>query len=123
MSDPSRGADQLISRYNLKLVLISKGPRGAFASNGLAQASCPAYDVRTIDTTGAGDAFAGAFLDQILQGGVPLERLAQQDLARMLSFANAAGSLATTRKGAIPAMPAREEIQVCIQQTPVLADT
>lgn len=122
-SDPSRGADQLISRYNLKLVLITKGPRGAYASNGLAQASCPAYDVRTIDTTGAGDAFAGAFLDQILQCGVPLERLDQQDLVRMLSFANAAGSLATTRKGAIPAMPAREEIQACIQQTPVLAET
>ena len=119
-SDPSRGASQLIDRFSLKLVLITMGRCGAFASNGKAQAIRPAYDVRTIDTTGAGDAFAGAFLDQILLNDLNLDRLNQNDLARMLDFANAAGSLATTRKGAIPAMPTRAEILHCQQKVPLL---
>lgn len=119
-SDPSRGASLLIEKYQLKLVLITMGPRGAFASNGQAQAASPAYDVQTVDTTGAGDAFAGAFLDQILQHDLMLDQLDQIDLSRMLSFANAAGSLATTRKGAIPAMPTREAIMDCLEHVPVL---
>ena len=39
--------------------------------------------------------------------------LDEQSLREMVDFANAAGSLTTTRKGAIPAMPTREEIQQC----------
>lgn len=119
-SDPSRGASLLIEKYQLKLVLITMGPRGAFASNGHVQAASPAYDVQTVDTTGAGDAFAGTFLDQILEHDLKLDQLNQSDLACMLAFANAAGSLATTRKGAIPAMPTREAILACLDQTPLL---
>lgn len=119
-SDPSRGASLLIEKYQLKLVLITMGPRGAFASNGHVQAASLAYDVQTVDTTGAGDAFAGAFLDQILEHDLKLDQLNQSDLERMLAFANAAGSLATTRKGAIPAMPTREAILACLAHTSLL---
>lgn len=79
------------------------------------------YDVPTVDTTGAGDAFVGSMLLQ-LAGLSPSELggLAQQSLQEMVDFANAAGSLTTTRKGAIPAMPTREEIQRCRACVPLL---
>lgn len=72
------------------------------------------YDVPTVDTTGAGDAFVGSMLLQLahLSPG-ELGGLDEQSLREMVDFANAAGSLTTTRKGAIPAMPTREEIQQC----------
>lgn len=68
----------------------------------------PTYlNVKTIDTTGAGDAFLGCCLDRILETG--LENLTEGQLADMLLFANAAASIVTTRKGAIRSMPSREE--------------
>ena len=119
-TDPASGANHLLHRFGLQLVLITQGAKGAFACNEKAQAMQPAYDVKTIDTTGAGDAFAGAFLDQILLSGKSPAALDADDLKHMLAFANAAGSLATTRKGAIPSMPSRQEIDHCLRHNPVL---
>jgi len=118
-SDLSRGAESLIRQYGLDLVLITMGPRGAYARNGQGEAWSPTYDVRTIDTTGAGDSFTGAFLYQLLQSGKQPGELTEDDLVAFLAFANAAGSLATTRKGAIPALPSLSEIEDCLAHTPV----
>ena len=60
---------------------------------------------------GAGDAFLGALLSCL--AGKTLEELRilpQAQWERIVAFANAAGSLTTAAKGAIPAMPAREQI-------------
>lgn len=82
-----------------------KGSWAAYESKLIHQ---PTYlNVKTIDTTGAGDAFLGCCLDRILETG--LENLTEGQLADMLLFANAAASIVTTRKGAIRSMPSREE--------------
>jgi fructokinase len=119
-ADLSRGAEGLIRQNDLQLVLITLGARGAYARNGICEAWSPAYDVRTIDTTGAGDAFTGGFLHQLLQSGKSAAELQEDDLAAFLAFANAAGSLTTVRKGAIPALPTREEIEKCMAHVPIL---
>ena len=62
----------------------------------------PAPDVRVVDTTGAGDAFCGAFAARLAEGGAPL------DAARA---GVAAGSLAATIAGAQPSMPRRAEVE------------
>jgi fructokinase len=70
-----------------------------------------AYDVPTVDTTGAGDAFLGAVLLKLRgKRRSDLLSLARDELAGIVRFANAAGSLATTKTGGIPAMPSPEAI-------------
>lgn len=118
--DLSQGSEQLMRKYELQLVLITLGPKGAYARTAAAESWHPAFDVKTIDTTGAGDAFTGSFLYQILQTGKTLDRLTEEDLIGFLAFANAAGSLATAKKGAIPAMPTLAEVDECLMHVPHL---
>ena len=61
----------------------------------------------TIETTGAGDTFDACVLDYILKHGMELSRA---QIAEMLTFANAAAALITTKKGALCVMPSREEV-------------
>ena len=68
----------------------------------------PFLSDRTIDTTGAWDTFCACVISFLLEHG--LDVLEQEDLDRMLSFANAAAPIVTTRKGAIRSMPDREEV-------------
>ena len=68
----------------------------------------------TIETTGAGDTFCACVLNYVLEHG--LENLSAENLKEMLTFANAAASLITTRKGALRVMPEREEVVKLIKE-------
>lgn len=93
----------------IALILVTKGKSGAEAFYKTIRVCAPSYlQVKTIDTTGAGDTFCGCCLFSILEHG--LDSLTEEQLVTMLQFANAAASLVTTKKGAIRAMPSREEI-------------
>lgn len=63
----------------------------------------------TIETTGAGDSFCGCILHFILKWG--LNHISKNRLREMLTFANAAAAIITTRKGALRVMPTVEEIE------------
>jgi fructokinase len=65
------------------------------------------YEVNAVDTTGAGDAFVAGLLTGLLENEAAWEK--EAELQRVLRFANACGALATTRRGAIPALPTRAE--------------
>ncbi|HBP39062.1 MAG TPA: carbohydrate kinase [Clostridiales bacterium] len=119
-TDMVRGADSILRQNSLKLVLVTMGPRGAYARAASCEAWRPAYDVRTIDTTGAGDAFTGSFLYQILQSGKTVQSLTEDDLTAFLAFSNACGSLTTTRRGGFPAMPTLSEVEACLTGVPTL---
>ena len=69
----------------------------------------PFIQKNTIETTGAGDTFCACVLHYILEHG--LTDLTEDDLKEMLTFANAAASIITTRKGALRVMPEREEVE------------
>lgn len=98
---------------NLRIILVTGGREGSWASYGDLLVHQPTFlNVKTIDTTGAGDSFFGSCLDWILETG--LDNLTEQQLADMLLFANAAASIVTTRKGAIRSMPTREEVLALI---------
>ena len=68
----------------------------------------PGFSVRTIETTGAGDTFCGSVLTYILEHD--FESLTEEQLGEMLTFSNAAAAIVTTKKGAIKAMPDREDV-------------
>ena len=119
-ADLQRGAEWFFQRWPLGLILITLGPGGAFAATRKVTASHAAFAVNTIDTTGAGDAFMGAFIDCLLRINRDLASLTANELGESLAFANAAGSLATTRMGAIPSLPALAEIEQCLAECPIL---
>jgi fructokinase len=70
----------------------------------------------TVETTGAGDTFGGCALNHILQWG--MEDLTEEELRRMLTFANAGASIITTRKGALSVMPSEDEIYGLMKAKP-----
>lgn len=109
--DLDKGAARLRERFpNIRLLNVTAGAAGSFSWYGESRAFEPALQLgRVIDTTGAGDCFCACVLDFILGHG--LDALTESDLHAMLRFANAAAYLVTTRKGAIPAMPAAGEVE------------
>ena len=68
----------------------------------------------TIETTGAGDTFEACALNYVLEHG--LNDLTEEDLKKLLTFANAGASIITTRRGALRVMPSAEEIHALIAQ-------
>ena len=119
IQDPVAGGRAMMERYRMPLLAVTLGARGLVLFHGGLISVCPAYDVKTVDTTGAGDAMWSATLWRLLELGTPL-RMDQRTLDELAAWANAAGSCCTTRYGAIPAMPAREEILACMAGTPAL---
>ena len=108
-TDYDKGAALIREKYNIPLVLITMGKDGsrAYYKDMLVEAA-PFLQKTTIETTGAGDTFCASILNYILEHG--LENLTEENLMEMLTFANAAASLITTRKGALRVMPSRQEV-------------
>lgn len=108
--DLAIGSKQIAEKYGNSIILVTLGERGCFVHSRDKQATVPGYQVKTMDTTGAGDAFLGGFIYQVLERDNQIENMSMVDLYSMVRFANAVGALVTTRKGAIPSMPSIAEI-------------
>ena len=85
------------------------GRDGSRAYTGETMAQAGGFTVNTIETTGAGDTFFGGILHHVLKWG--LRDYTQEELTQMLTFANAAAAIVTTRKGALRVMPEEAEIK------------
>lgn len=119
-TDLEEGSFEL-GKHGAALVLISLGAQGAFFRRGDFTSHVPTYDVKTVDTNGAGDAFLGAVNFCIKECSLnDLSALSKHDLEEIVSFANAAGALTTSKNGAIPAMPTVGEIENCRRSIPIL---
>ena len=68
-----------------------------------------------VDTTGAGDAFLGAFLSQY--DGKDIRALKKEEIERMLYFSNIAAALNTTSFGAIDGLPSLKAVEAKIQES------
>jgi len=84
----------LLSRH-FPLVVLKKGPDGAVLAHGDERQSCPAAQVKVVDTTGAGDAFNAGFLHHWLNG---------EDHSSCLEAAIEAGSLSVQAAGGATAL-------------------
>ena len=113
--DFDKGVAHLQKTYHIPLILLSMGKDGsrAYYRDIKAEAK-PFLQENTIETTGAGDTFCACALNYILDHG--LDALTERDLAELLTFANAAASIITTRKGALRVMPTREEVEALIHR-------
>lgn len=97
----------------IRLVFITLDADGCYYSHQVAAGDrqarhVPGLPVRVVDTTGAGDAFVGAFLYQ-LASSTALTWSAEE-LHTWVRFAIATSALVTTRRGAIPALPTRADV-------------
>ena len=109
--DMETGAAALRRTYpNIRLLAVTCGSAGSTIYWDGPAVSRPAFrQVHAVDTTGAGDTFWGCCLHALLDRGP--EELDQERLGEMLTFANAAAGLITTKKGALLSMPEPEEIR------------
>lgn len=96
----------MIHRTGVGSVLITLGKDGALLLADNESIFFPPFKVTAIDTTAAGDAFCGALAAQISDG---------YSLTEAIPFASAAGAMATTKVGATPSLPTKEEISSLIK--------
>jgi fructokinase len=93
----------------VKIVLVTEGRRGAsyFTSEGGGHVDAPR--VVSVDATGSGDAFLGAFLASMLRSGFGEITLSRVDLAAR--YAARAAALSVTKTGAMAGFPTGEEVE------------
>lgn len=116
IDDYDEGISKLRSMYNIPLICLTLGKDGsrAYYKDMRVEVKCFRQD-HVVDTTGAGDTFCGSVLSFICDNG--LDDLSEIKLREMLTRANAAASLITTKKGAIRSMPNITEIELLCSQS------
>lgn len=97
-----RNAGRTILEKGTSIVAMKLGPKGCLVMNEHDEFRVPAFKVKMIDTTGAGDAYNAGFLAGHLRGW---------DLERSAEFANAAAALKTTKGGARNGLPRIGELE------------
>lgn len=108
--DADEAARMLLDRGVL-LVLVSKGPEGAFYATRGFRGEVPTFDIgEVVDATGAGDAFLAATLVHLSDGPLDDEERVREATLRGC----AAGALACTGFGAMSALPTRDELEALV---------
>ena len=95
-------AARKLRSYGVKTVVATLGSRGALISTEDYEKIVSGYKVKAIDTVAAGDSFNGALAVALVEG---------KDLEQAVRFANAMGALTVTKKGAIPSLHNRNDVE------------
>lgn len=112
--DPSALRDALWHE-GMRLLVLSVGRAGCIVFTAEGEFRVPSFEVRAVDTTGAGDGFVAGLLAGLVADP---DRLADRDaLFATCRFANAVGALTTTERGAIPALPRRDQVEALLNRS------
>jgi len=98
-------ADQAVKKllsWGVKNLVVTLGAQGVRLISGEMDKHLPAYEITAVDTTAAGDAFNGALAVGLAEG---------LSLLEAVKYGMAAGALSTTKRGAQPSLPKREEVE------------
>ncbi len=95
-------AAKVLSSRGAPTVIVKLGEDGVVYASGDCTGHVPAFQVEAVDTVAAGDGFTGALAVALAEG---------RSLEDTLRFANAAGGLVVTKRGAQDAMPDRAEVE------------
>ena len=107
---PEDAAKDLLGK-GAKAVVVTLDADGAYVATADGAKIVESFRVDAVDTTGAGDSFWGGFLCAFCESGKKPEELTIDDVAAFARFGNAVASLCVRKRGAIPAMPAREAVE------------
>jgi ribokinase len=103
----AEAAGRRLRELGARAVAVTLGAQGALLLEEEACYHLPAYSVSAVDTTAAGDAFAGALAVRWAEGA---------SLSEAVRFANAAGALSASQVGAQPSMATRQAIEGLVAQ-------
>lgn len=91
-----------ILKQGVKTVIVTLGSKGAVLVTDTQVTQVDSYKVNVVDTTAAGDAFIGGFASALLSG---------KSLEDSVRYGCACGALATTKFGAQPSLPTKDEVE------------
>ena len=94
--------DALRAAYPKQKILLTQGSRGATLWTGSELLFQPAFPVKAVDTTAAGDCFLGYYAAALAE---------DLPYAQALKLASAASALAVQKQGAAPSIPLRSEVE------------
>lgn len=103
-----RVAVQKLLKWGAKAAVVTAGPGGSYAADNRQIYHLPAFKVSTVDTTGAGDVFHGAFIFGLLK---------HWKLPKIIKFASAVAALKCTALGGRTAIPTYEKTIKFIRTT------
>jgi len=93
---------QALRELGVPVVIITLGGEGVFLQDDSGGRHIPAYPVQAVDTTAAGDAFAGALAVALAEG---------KNIEAAVQFAQRAAAISVTQLGAQPSLPYRAEVE------------
>ena len=96
--DSAKRAAEILLQKGVKCAVVKLGAKGVYCSNSTESFFTPAFSVKTVDTTAAGDAFNGGLAAALSEG---------LSLREAILWGSAAGALAATKSGAQPSLPDR----------------
>ena len=110
-----KAACQALWHEDLKLMVVTRGRAGCVYFTPNFTGMVESFTVEAVDATGAGDGFVAGLLQGLLADPSVVQD--ETRLRELCRFANAVGALATTERGAIPALPDRERVRefLCVQ--------
>ncbi|MBX3068202.1 MAG: ribokinase [Cryobacterium sp.] len=100
-NDLPKAMQKLAGKVDNLIVTLGKLGSVVF-SNAIELFRTPAFEVKAVDTTGAGDTFCGAFVAAISKG---------ETIQFAVRYATAASALAVTKQGAVPSIPTEAEVE------------
>lgn len=112
--DYDEGIRYLQDKYQIPLIFLTMGKDGSRAYYKGMRVERSGFAVKAIETTGAGDTFCANAINGVLDRGIG--NLTEEDLGDILTYANAAAALITTKKGAIRSMPEKEEVEQLLRK-------
>ena len=118
IKDEKEALDSLLTG-DVKVIIYTKGTNGAEFITKERVIFSPSFKVSAQDTTGAGDSFIGSLLYQVAEGEYSLEELvtlSEEKVQVILTFSNATAALTLCKKGAIGALPLKEEVLAKISE-------
>ena len=107
--DTPKAAADVFRSYGVKNVIVKLGARGCFLKTETDAVSLPAFPIRAVDATGAGDNFIAGFAHALLLGETP---------RAALRFASACGAICTTAVGAGTALKDRAQVLEFLKTNP-----
>ncbi len=105
-------AARILLERGAQNVIVTLGAKGALIVSSKQVTPVNTYEVDVVDTTAAGDVFIGGFASTLLQ---------DKSLEESVRYGCACGALATTKFGAQPSLPVKEEVENFLSQAALLA--
>ena len=121
VEDYNKAVTQLLE-LGPKLVAVTLGSDGVLLAREYKREKVEGFKVNAIDTTGAGDSFWGGFLSEYLKQEKSLEEFTWEEIKNCAVYGNATAALCVQRRGGIPAIPKKKEVEQFINMKSYFSD-